>query len=93
VALDNSSRKDIKECIEWRTYTPDGRELQIEQLPSRRWRAVCGGGEPAEAASVLDAIRNAADTGSTAHLLDADAASLERWMVELAGRLEAESGA
>jgi hypothetical protein len=72
----------------WRTYTPDGRVLEVEYAGGE-WVAHCGGSR-AVGASALEAIRAA--VGSEQASIGSDLATLEPWLAEHAARLEAEAG-
>jgi hypothetical protein len=72
----------------WRTYTPDGRVLEVEHA-NGEWVAHCGGARGV-GATALDAIR-AAVAREQASIGSADP-SLESWLTEHAARLESEAG-
>ena len=68
----------------WLTYTPDGRELEIE-LTDGGWRAKCGG-TSALAPTAAEAIRSALGDGSAR--IGVDASSVESWIAENAASIE-----
>jgi len=72
----------------WRTYTPDGRMLEVEHVGGE-WVAQCGGVRGA-GTSALEAIR-AAVGGEPASIGSAEP-TLDSWVVEHAARLESEAG-
>jgi len=72
----------------WRTYTPDGRMLEVEHVGGE-WVAHCGGVRGA-GTSALEAIR-AAVGGEPASIGSAEP-TLDSWVVEHAARLESEAG-
>jgi hypothetical protein len=72
----------------WRTYTPDGRVLEVEHA-NGEWVARCGGARGV-GATALEAIR-AAVARKQASIGSADP-SLESWLTEHAARLESEAG-
>jgi len=71
----------------WRTYTPDGRMLDVEYAAGE-WVALCAGSRGV-GPSALDAI-TAAVGGEPESIARSDTA-LESWVVEHAQRLEAEA--
>ena len=71
----------------WRTYTPDGRMLEVEYLAGE-WVAHCGGTR-AVGASALEAITDALGTAQ-ASIAPAEP-SLGAWVAEHAARLESEA--
>jgi len=71
----------------WRTYTPDGRVLDVEYAAGE-WIAHCGGTR-AIGASALEAISEAV---GTAEASIGAAEPLDAWVSEHAARLEAEAG-
>jgi len=71
----------------WRTYTPDGRMLEVEYARGE-WVARCGGGRGV-GASARDAI-TAAVAEEPESIARSDAA-LESWVFEHAQRLESEA--
>jgi hypothetical protein len=72
----------------WRTYTPDGRMLEVE-YGGGEWVARCAGVR-AVGQSALEAI-TAAVGGEPRSIVGSDPA-LDSWLVEHAGRLESEAG-
>jgi hypothetical protein len=72
----------------WRTYTPDGRMLEVEYA-SGEWVARCAGVRGV-GASALEAI-TAAVGGGPESIARSDPA-LDSWVVEHAERLESEAG-
>jgi hypothetical protein len=72
----------------WRTYTPDGRVLDVEHSEGE-WIADCGGSRGV-GATALEAIRAA--VGNTQASIGASEPSLESWLAEHAASLEAEAG-
>jgi hypothetical protein len=72
----------------WRTYTPDGRMLEVE-YGGGEWVARCAGVR-AVGQSALDAI-TAAVGGEPRSIVRSEPA-LESWLVEHAERLESEAG-
>jgi hypothetical protein len=72
----------------WRTYTPDGRMLEVEHAEGE-WVARCAGARGV-GTSALAAIR-AAVGGEPASIGPA-APMLETWVAEHAARLESEAG-
>jgi len=76
-------------AVAWRTYTPDGRALEVE-FADGTWTAACEG-ERGVGSSAAEAIRGALDHGATA--LGASRAGLAAWIAEQAARLEREQRA
>jgi len=72
----------------WRTYTPDGRQLEV-QYADGDWVAVCGG-ERAVRSSAHEAILAALGAGPTS--IGSGESSLAAWVEEHAAQLEAEAG-
>ena len=72
----------------WRTYTPDGRMLEVEHAEGK-WVARCAGARGV-GASALEAIK-AAVGGEPASIGRAEP-TLETWVAEHAARLESEAG-
>jgi hypothetical protein len=72
----------------WRTYTPDGRTLEVEYAGGE-WFARCAGVHGA-GPSALEAITTAV-RGGTESIIRTDPA-LDAWVVEHAERLESEAG-
>jgi hypothetical protein len=72
----------------WRTYTPDGRMLEVEYAGGE-WVARCAGVRGV-GASALEAI-TAAIGGEPQSIVRSNPA-LESWVVEHAQRLESEAG-
>jgi hypothetical protein len=72
----------------WRTYTPDGRVLEVEHLGGE-WVAHCGGSR-AVGKSALEAIRAA--VGSEQASIGPRDPMLESWLTEHAAQLESEAG-
>jgi hypothetical protein len=72
----------------WRTYTPDGRMLEVE-FADGEWVARCGGTRGG-GASALEAITTA--LGREEASIGRHEAGLEAWAVEHARQLEAEAG-
>jgi len=72
--------------VAWRTYTPDGRTLEIEYAGGE-WTATCEGGRGV-GPSAAEAIRGALDYGATA--LGASRTGLAAWIADQAARLERE---
>jgi len=72
----------------WRTYTPDGRMLEVE-FAAGEWIAHCGGTR-AVASSGLEAIGEAVGTEEAS--IGTPEPTLEAWVAEHAARLEAEAG-
>lgn len=83
---------DREAYIEWQTYTPDGRVLTVRRTADG-WTARCNGGEYGSA-SLLDAIRDAVGhaRGEALRLDVHSFASIERWVVDQASRIEREAG-
>jgi hypothetical protein len=71
----------------WRTYTPDGRMLDVEYAAGE-WIAHCGGTR-AIGTSALEAISEAVGTAEAS--IGTAEPSLEAWVREHAARLEAEA--
>jgi hypothetical protein len=71
----------------WRTYTPDGRVLEVEYAGGE-WIARCGG-KRAAARTALAAVTDAVDSGGAA-IGGADPA-LAAWLAAHAAQLEAEA--
>ena len=72
----------------WRTYTPDGRMLEVEYTAGE-WIASCGGTR-AVGASALEAITDALGTNHAS--IVASEPALGAWAAEHAARLESEAG-
>jgi hypothetical protein len=72
----------------WRTYTPDGRVLEVEYAGGE-WIATCGGSR-AVGATALEAIRAA--VGSSQASIGSGETALEPWLAEHAAQLESEAG-
>ena len=72
----------------WRTYTPDGRVLDVEHSDGE-WVAHCDGSRGA-GRSALEAIRAA--VGSEPPSIGSAEPSLEPWLAEHAAQLESEAG-
>jgi hypothetical protein len=72
----------------WRTYTPDGRMLEVE-FTAGEWTAHCGG-VSAVGASALEAISEA--VGSEESSIGAAEPTLDAWVAEHAAQLESEAG-
>ena len=72
----------------WRTYTPDGRMLEVE-FAGGKWIAHCSGTR-AVGSSALEAIREAVGTAEAS--IGSSEPTLEAWVTEHAARLEAEAG-
>jgi hypothetical protein len=72
----------------WRTYTPDGRMLEVE-FAAGEWTARCGGVR-AVASSALEAISEA--VGSSETTIGATEPTLEAWVAAHAAQLESEAG-
>jgi hypothetical protein len=72
----------------WRTYTPDGRMLEVEYAGGE-WVARCAGVRGA-GPSALEAIATAVG-GGPASIVRSDSV-LDAWVVEHAERLEYEAG-
>jgi len=71
----------------WRTYTPDGRILEVEYAAGE-WIARCGGIR-AVRSSALEAIRAAIGTEEAS--IGTSEPALGAWVAEHAARLEAEA--
>jgi hypothetical protein len=71
----------------WRTYTPDGRMLEVE-FAAGEWNAHCGGTR-AVGSSALEAISAAVGTEQAS--IGAAEPTLAAWVSEHAARLEAEA--
>jgi hypothetical protein len=72
----------------WKTYTPDGRMLEVE-CADGNWVAVCDGAR-AVGTSAQDAILAALGPEPTA--FGSNESSLAAWVAEHAAQLEAEAG-
>ena len=72
----------------WRTYTPDGRVLEVEYAGGE-WVAHCGGARGV-GTTALEAIRAA--VGSEQASIGSGDPALEPWLAEHAARLESEAG-
>ena len=72
----------------WRTYTPDGRMLEVE-FEAGEWIAHCSGVR-AVAPSALEAISEAVGIGEAS--IGRGGPALESWVAERAERLESEAG-
>jgi hypothetical protein len=81
-------------CIEWRTYTPDGRVLIVRRV-EHGWQATCDDEEPREDEELVQALRAAVghERGETLTLGRQAHDETERWIVEQARRIERESRA
>ncbi len=73
----------------WRTYTPDGRTLDVE-FTKGTWIATCEGGHGV-GASAAEALSRALDDEVGMSSLDPSSA-LNAWIKEQASRLERECG-
>jgi NADPH:quinone reductase-like Zn-dependent oxidoreductase len=71
----------------WRTYTPDGRMLEVEYAAGR-WVANCGGTRGV-GASAVQAIRDA--IGTEEATVGGRDAALEAWVAAHAAQLESEA--
>jgi hypothetical protein len=78
----------LGEVEAWRTYTPDGRVLEVEYAGGE-WVAQCGGSR-AVGTTALEAIRAAVGSGQAS--IGSGEAALEPWLTEHAARLESEAG-
>jgi hypothetical protein len=74
--------------MEWRTYTPDGRMLEVEHAGGQ-WVARCGSTR-ADGSSALEAITAAVDSESDS--IGSSGSSLGAWLADHAARLESEAG-
>ena len=72
----------------WRTYTPDGRMLEVEYVAGE-WVAHCGGTR-AVGSSALEAITGAVDSEQAS--IGSIEPTLDAWVAEHAARLESEAG-
>ena len=72
----------------WRTYTPDGRMLEVEYLAGE-CIALCGGTR-AVGATALEAISDA--IGKAPASIAPGEPALDAWVAEHAARLESEAG-
>lgn len=72
----------------WRTYTPDGRMLEVEYAAGE-WKASCDGTR-AVGSSALEAIADAVGTQQAS--IAPKGGDLEAWIAEHAARLESEAG-
>jgi hypothetical protein len=72
----------------WRTYTPDGRTLEVEYAAGE-WIAHCGGSRAA-GPSALEAI--SAAVGTEEATIGGSEPSLQAWVEAHAAQLEAEAG-
>jgi hypothetical protein len=70
----------------WRTYTPDGRTLEVEYADGI-WRAACDGGQGVGETAAEAIVRSLGDAitpiGASSHTLD-------DWVVQQAAQLELE---
>ena len=71
----------------WRTYTPDGRTLDVERLDDGAWRASCESGS-AVAATPAEAIREALGSERT---IGSKPGLMAAWIAERAAQYERES--
>jgi hypothetical protein len=71
----------------WKTYTPDGRELEVEH-GNGTWVAVCSGNRGA-GATAHEAI--AAAVGHEDASIGTAEAAIEAWVATQAARLESEA--
>lgn len=71
----------------WRTYTPDGRTLDVE-FTDGRWIATCEGGHGV-GATAAEALTRALDDEVGMSSLD-PSSTLDSWIKEQATRLERE---
>ena len=71
----------------WRTYTPDGRVLEVEHAGGE-WVAHCGGAR-GDGRTALEAIRAA--VGSDPPSIGSAEPLLEPWLAEHAAQLESEA--
>lgn len=71
----------------WRTYTPDGRVLEVEYADGT-WVAFCNGARE-ERSSAAEAILAALDTREATIGVEPE---IGAWVAEHAARLEAEAG-
>jgi len=75
----------------WRTYTPDGRMLEVEYADGE-WVARCSGVHGA-GPSALEAITSAVRGGPESIVRNVrNDPSLDSWVVEHARKLESEAG-
>ena len=74
--------------IIWRTYTPDGRPLEVEHTEDG-WIATCGG-DRGLAPTAAEAIRAA--LGDAGAAIGVSGASVESWIAEHAALLEQDVG-
>jgi hypothetical protein len=74
--------------ITWRTYTPDGRPLEVEHTEDG-WVATCNGVREL-APTAAEAIRAALGDGGAA--IGVSGASVEAWIAEHAALLEQDVG-
>ena len=72
----------------WRTYTPDGRVLEVEHAEGE-WIARCAGARGV-GTSALEAIRAAVGGGPAS--IGSAQPTLDSWVIEHAARLESEAG-
>jgi hypothetical protein len=70
----------------WRTYTPDGRTLDVEYADGT-WRAFCDSGR-GEGATAVQAIERSLGEGVTP--IGASRHTLHEWVAQQAARLELE---
>jgi hypothetical protein len=75
-------------AVAWRTYTPDGRTLEVE-CTDGTWTAICEGGRGV-GTTAAEAIAAALDGGAST--LGASRAGLAAWIAEQAAQLEREHG-
>ena len=73
----------------WRTYTPDGRTLEIEYA-NGTWQAFCDGGR-GEGETAAEAIERSLDEKATA--IGQTRRTLQDWVVQQAALLELERDA
>ena len=72
----------------WRTYTPDGRVLEVEYAGGE-WVARCDGARGV-GTTALEAIRGA--VGRQQASIGSGEPALEPWLIEHAAQLESEAG-
>jgi hypothetical protein len=70
----------------WRTYTPDGRTLEVK-YENGTWVAFCGGGE-GSGKSAAEAITRS--LGEAIRPIGTASAGLDEWVVQQAALLERE---
>jgi hypothetical protein len=71
----------------WRTYTPDGRMLEVEHTAGE-WTARCGG-RRAVAATALEALSEAVGSDRTA--IGSSGSGVATWLSAQAAKLEDEA--